>query len=161
LDAASHVVDHIDIRAPVDGIVVSLAVFSEGEVVRPGDVVLELVPLDEALTIEAKVRLMDIDNLVIGQQADVRFTAFDSRNTPVLQGHVDYISADALEDQRTGQGYFKIKVNIATEELEELGEQVLLPGMPADVIIKTGERTVLQYVFKPISNALAKAWTEQ
>lgn len=160
-DAALHVVDNIDIRAPVDGIVVALAVFSEGEVIKPGDVVLELVPLDEALTIEAKVSLRDIDNLTIGQQADIRFTAFDSRNTPVLQGQVDYISADALEDQRTGQGFFEVKVSITTDELEKLGENVLHPGMPADVIIKTGERTVLQYIFQPISNALARAWTEQ
>ncbi len=161
LDAARHVVENIEIRAPVDGIVVGLAVFSEGEVIKAGDVVLELVPSNEALTIEARVQLMDIDNLTIGQEADVRFTAFDSRNTPVLQGRVAYISADALEDERTGQGYFRVKVDVSTVQVEKLGEQKLQPGMPADVIIRTGERTVLQYLYQPISNALAKAWTEQ
>ena len=161
LDAARYVLDNIEVRAPVDGVVVGLSVFSPGEVIQPGEVLLELVPSNEALSIEARVRLMDIDSLVIGQTADVRFTAFDARNTPVVLGEVAYLSADALEDQRTGEGYFRAKVNVAADEMDKLGERELQPGMPADVIIKTGERTVLQYLAQPISNALAKAWSEE
>ncbi len=161
LDAAQYVVDNIDIRAPVDGIVVGLAVFSEGEVIRPGDTVLELVPVEDALTIEARVRVVDIDSLSPGLPADIRFTAFDTRDTPVIEGRVDYISADALEDERTGQSYFKARLQVDPQELDKLEGRPILPGMPADVIIKTGERTVLQYLYQPISDALAKAWTEE
>jgi HlyD family type I secretion membrane fusion protein len=159
-EAARYVVDNLEVRAPVDGIVVSLSVFSSGEVLRPGDVVLELVPIDESLAIEARVALRDVDNVRIGQRADIRFTAFDTRDTPVVEGVIDYISADALEDERTGQGFFKVKVEVPLSELALLGDRQLQPGMPADVVIKTGERTVLQYLAQPLSNALAKAWTE-
>ncbi len=161
LDAAQYVVDNVEIRAPVDGIVVGLAVFAEGEVIRPGDSVLELVPLHEDLSIEAKVQLTDVDNLIVGQSADIRLTAFDSRSTPVLEGVVDYISADAFEDQRTGLGYYNVRVDISPSQLARLEDRELQPGMPADVIIKNGERTVLQYLYEPLSNALAKAWKEQ
>jgi len=159
LNAANHVLNHIEIRSPVDGVVVSLSVFSKGEVIQPGDVILEVVPRNESLIVEAKVRLTDIDNLTIGQEADILFTAFKS--SPVVLGKVNYISADAFEDKNTGMGYFKVKVTVSPEELNKLGDQKLQPGMPADVIIKLGERTVLQYLYQPISDALAKAWTEE
>ena len=161
LEATSHVLNNIEIRSPTDGIIVSMAVFSKGEVIAPGSTILEIVPINDNLSIEAKVNTTEIDNLMIGQEADVRFTAFDSKTTPVLSGEVAYISADVLEDERTGQSYFNVKVMVNDQELEKLEGQPLHPGMPAEVIIKIGERTVLEYLTQPLTNALARAWHEQ
>ncbi len=161
LGATSHILTNIDIRSPVDGTVVSLAVFSKGEVIAPGSTILEIVPVNDDLSIEAKVKTTEIDNLIIGQEADVRLTAFDSKSTPVLTGSITYISADALEDERTGLSYFKVKVLVIDQELQKLKGKPLHPGMPAEIIIKTGERTVLEYIVQPLTDALARAWREQ
>ncbi len=161
LGATNHILTNIDIRSPVEGIVVSLAVFSKGEVIAPGSTILEIVPVNDDLSIEAKVKTTEIDNLLIGQEADVRLTAFDSKSTPVLTGSISYISADALEDERTGQSYFKVKVLVTDKELKKLKGKPLHPGMPAEVIIKIGERTVLEYIVQPLTDALARAWREQ
>lgn len=161
LSATSHILTNIDIRSPADGTIVSLAVFSKGEVIAPGSTILEIVPINDNLSIEAQVKTTEIDNLLIGQEADVRLTAFDSKSTPVLTGEITYISADALEDERTGLSYFKVKVLVSDEELQRLKGQPLHPGMPAEVIIKLGERTVLEYIIQPLTDALARAWREQ
>jgi len=161
LEASRHVLNKIEIRSPSEGTIVSLAVFSKGEVIAPGSTILEIVPVNDSLSIEAKVKTTEIDNLLIGQEADVRLTAFDSKATPVLTGEITYISADALEDERSGQSYFKVKVIVSDKELKKLKNQPLHPGMPAEVIIKIGERTVLEYIAQPLTDALARAWREQ
>jgi len=161
LEASSHVLNNIEIRSPSDGTVVSLAVFSKGEVIAPGATILEIVPINDSLLIEAKVKTTEIDNLLLGQKADVRLTAFDSKSTPILIGELNYISADAFEDERTGQSYFYVKVTVSDKELQKLKKQLLHPGMPAEVIIKIGERTVLEYITQPLTDALARAWREQ
>lgn len=161
LEATNHILNHIEIRSPTAGTIVSLDVFSKGEVITPGQTILEIVPVNDNLLVEARVKTTEIDNLLIGQQADIRLTAFESKSTPILTGEVIYISADVLEDERSGQSYFAVKVTVNDKELQKLNNQPLHPGMPAEVIIKIGERTVLQYLAQPLTDALARAWKEQ
>ena len=91
----------------------------------------------------------------------MQFTAFKRRTTPLLHGEVRYVSADRLVDGRTGESYYSARILVADEEVERLGDQQLQPGMPADIMIKTGERTALQYLSQPLLDSLEKAWREE
>ncbi|MCG5526251.1 HlyD family type I secretion periplasmic adaptor subunit [Ectothiorhodospira haloalkaliphila] len=148
------------IRAPVDGEVVNMRFHAEWAVIGPGEPILDLVPGDEPLVVEARVRPQDIDSVTLGQPADVRFTAFSFRTTPVVEGEVIFVSADSLEDSQTGESYFLSRIVVGEEEMRQLGAVSLRPGMPADVMIKTGERTPMAYLMKPLTDALARAFTE-
>ena len=153
--------DHLEVRAPEDGVVVGLDVYAPGQVVQPGATILELVPVDDALIVEARVLTFDIDSLSLGLEADVIFTAFQQRTTPKLKGSVTYLSADRFEDRRSGEAYYLARISIPEQEAARLGEdQVLRPGMPADVMIKTGERTALDYLIQPIKDSVMRAWRE-
>ncbi|WP_340117785.1 HlyD family type I secretion periplasmic adaptor subunit [Pelagibius sp. 7325] len=158
--AASFILNHLEVRAPEDAIVVGLQVYAQGQVVRPGQAVLELVPVGDQLIVEAKIRPVDIDNLFAGQEADVVFTAFPQRTTPRLLGSVIYISADRFEDERSGEAYYLARVVVPDNEAARLGDHKLQPGMPADVMIKTGERTPLDYLVQPLRDSIMKAWRE-
>ncbi|MPZ11264.1 MAG: HlyD family type I secretion periplasmic adaptor subunit [Kiloniellaceae bacterium] len=158
--AASFVLDHLEVRAPEDGVVVGLQVHAHGQVVRPGQTMLEMVPVDDQLVVEAKVRPVDIDNLAIGLEADVLFTAFPQRTTPRLLGSVVYVSADRFEDERSGEAYYLARVSVSEAEAARLGERKLHPGMPADVMIKTGARTALDYLVQPLRDSIMRAWRE-
>ena len=159
--AAQHTLNHIEIRAPVTGTVVGLSVHTVGGVIAPGATVLEIVPLDDQLIVEAQVQPNDIDDLAIGQSADVNFSGFKQRNAPVLIGQVVYRSADRLMNERTGEPFYLVHVAVTDEQLERLGDHRLQPGMPADVMIKTGERTALEYLFQPLLDSLDHAWREE
>jgi HlyD family secretion protein/epimerase transport system membrane fusion protein len=156
---AQHTLDHVEIRAPITGTVVGLSVHALGGVIAPGATVLEIVPLDDQLIVEAQIQPNDIDDLVVGQLADVKFAAFKQRTAPVLVGEVVYRSADRLVNERTGEPFYLV-LAVSDQELERLGERRLQPGMPADVMIKTGERTALQYLFQPLLDNLEHAWRE-
>jgi len=159
--AANHTLDHIEIRAPATGTVVGLAVHTVGGVITPGETVLEIVPLNDQLIVEAQVQPNDIDDLTVGQSADVNFTGFKQRSAPVLVGEVIYRSADRLVNDRTGEPFYLVHVGVPDEQLARLGDRRLQPGMPADVMIKTGERTALQYLFQPVLDNLEHAWREE
>ena len=161
IGAARHTLQNIDIRAPVAGVVVGMEVHTVGGVIGAGETVLEIVPADDRLVIEARVQPQHVDNIAVGQQADVQFTAFKRRTTPLLHGEVRYVSADRLVDGRTGESYYSARILVADEEVERLGDQQLQPGMPADIMIKTGERTALQYLSQPLLDSLEKAWREE
>lgn len=150
------------IRAPVAGEVVNLRVHTEGGVIQSGEPVLDIVPADEPLILTGQVRPRDVDSVNRGMTADVRFTAFNFRTTPVIHGEVTFLSADRIEPERGNEPpYYKVKVKVSDEELARLGEQAeLRPGMPADIMIKTGERTPLQYLVKPIADAVARSFRE-
>lgn len=148
------------ILAPVPGEVVNLQVHSEWGVIRPGEPILDLVPSGEPLVVEARVRPQDVDSVTTGMMADIRFTAFSFRTTPVVEGEVVFVSADRLEDPKTGEPYFLSRLIVSDEALRALGPVNLRPGMPADVMIKTGARTPLQYLLKPLTDALARSFTE-
>jgi len=158
--AARFVLDETNIVAPEAGVVVNRQVHVAGDVVRPGAPLLELVPTGDALIVEALVRPVDIDNLAVGQTADIRFTAFAQRTTPLLHGRVTYVAADVFDEPRSGQAFYKARIAVPPSEAARLGEARLQPGMPADVAIKTGQRTVLDYLLQPLRDSLFKAWRE-
>ena len=158
--AARDRVDKIELRAPTAGVVVSLAITTEGAVLQPGETVLEIVPHDTRLVIEAKLRPDDIDSVAVGQMARLRLTALVQRTTPTLTGRVIYVSADRLEEQRSGEPYFLALVALDPDQIARLEGQPVLPGMPAEVMVETGARTALDYLVQPISDTLAKAWRE-
>ncbi len=160
LIAAQYTVDHTEIRAPVNGIVVDLRTHTIGGVVGPGQTVLEIVPIADRLIVEAKVHPQDIEGLKVGLAAGVRLTAYKQRATPELNGEIVYIAADITEDERTGQSYFITRTVVSDEELERLEGARVQPGMSADVFIRTGERTPADYLLQPLTDSFRKAWRE-
>jgi len=158
--AAEDQLKRVEIRALQDGIVYQLAVHAAGEVIGPGDPIMLIVPQKEDLKVEAKVAPQDVDQLAIGQTADLRFSAFNQRTTPEIEGTVARISPDTTTDQRTGQSFYTVRIDVKASELAKLGAVKLLPGMPVEVFIKTGERNVLSYFLKPLDDQIARAFRE-
>jgi HlyD family secretion protein len=159
--AAEDQLRRIEIRAPQTGIVHQLAVFTVGGVVSPGEPIMLIVPEGDRLLVEARVAPKDIDQLYIGQFTRIRFAAFDQQTTPQVNGEVTGISADLSRDQTTGETYFTVRINIPDEELAKLGSNRLQPGIPADVQIKTQDRTALSYLMKPLADQIDKAFRER
>eukprot|EP01013_Petalomonas_cantuscygni_P043876 TRINITY_DN8550_c0_g2_i1.p1 TRINITY_DN8550_c0_g2~~TRINITY_DN8550_c0_g2_i1.p1 ORF type:complete len:362 (-),score=10.00 TRINITY_DN8550_c0_g2_i1:475-1461(-) len=149
------------VSAPVSGTVVGRQVHTVGAVIRPGDPIMEVVPSDDGFVVEARVPTRDIDNLFIGQLAEIRFSAFNQRLTNVIDGEIIHISADSFEDEATGQNYYKTRIRVTDEGKEDMTEQMhLLSGMPAEVMIRTGERTFASYIAKPVTDMLSRAIRE-
>jgi HlyD family secretion protein len=151
----------IEIRAPQDGTVFQLAVHTVGGVVAAGDAIMLIVPNADNLIVEARVNPQDIDQLQLGQKAMLRFSAFNQRTTPEIAGAVVRISADTTTDQRTGQSYYLLRVSMPPQEVARLGEVKLLPGMPVEAFVQTGERTVLSYLVKPLHDQFMRAFKEK
>ncbi|MFC0202794.1 HlyD family type I secretion periplasmic adaptor subunit [Novosphingobium soli] len=149
------------IRAPHAGVVDKLAFRTVGGVIPPGQTILELVPDTDRMIIEAMASPTDIDQVRVGQRATVRFSAFSARTTPELQGTVSHVSADRAEDAVTHNSFYQVIVRLDRGELPKLGGLRLRPGMPAETFIQTGERTMLSYILKPLSDQLARAFREQ
>ncbi|MEB0075945.1 HlyD family type I secretion periplasmic adaptor subunit [Pseudomonas sp. CCI3.2] len=149
------------IRAPDDGMVIGMTVHTIGGVVRPATPLLDIVPSVSELVIEAHVQPVDIDRIAIGKLADIRFSAFNSATTPPIEGIVTQVSADRLTDERTGQPYYLARIEVTAAGEHKLGDRKLLPGMPADVLINTGKRTMLQYIMQPARNAIAQSMIEE
>jgi len=151
LHAAKDVAARLRLTAPVAGKVVGLAVHSKGAVIRPGDTVLEIVPIDDQLDVEAHVRPEDADDVHIGMTAKVNLGAYKQRRLPMITGTVTTISADRLTDQKTGQAYFNVEIAVDLNQLKDYPDIKLIPGMPVDVSLETGSRTALDYFVEPIS----------
>ena len=160
LRALQDTLERTEIRAPADGTVVGLGVHTLGGVVAPGTPLLEIVPHGEPLLVEAKVQPTDIDKVHPGLAADIRFTAFKLRTTPVAEGTVLTVSADRLIDPDTKYPYYLARIQVTPQGLERLQGLELLPGMPAEVLIKTGERTLLNYLLRPLLDAFARSFRE-
>jgi epimerase transport system membrane fusion protein len=126
----------------------------------PGHPILEIVPQQEELVIEAQVTPLDIDRVNIGLVAEVRFSAFKQAITPVIEGKVINLSADRLIEEKTGTPYYLAQIELTPDSYQKMQHLELVPGMPVEVLIKTGERTVFEYLTKPISNAFARAFIE-
>lgn len=150
-----------DIRAPQAGAVFQSAVHTVGGVISAGDPIMLIVPEADKLQVEAKVNPQDIDQLKIGQIAVLRFSAFNSRTTPEIEGSVTRVSADTSTDQRTGQSYYTIRIGLPPEKVAQLGEVRLLPGMPVEAFVQTGDRTVISYLMKPLSDQFMRAFREK
>lgn len=160
LNAAEHVFGHTEVKAPVDGVVVGSGVHTIGGVVAPGETLLELVPLNDKLIVEARIDPQDIDKVVLGLPAGIKFTAFNQRTTPELAGTLRYVSADTLLDPQTGQGYYIARIEVPESEVERLGKP-LQPGMISEVFIRTGERTMADYLLQPLRDSFRRAWLEE
>lgn len=158
--AAADALRRIDIRAPKAGTVVGMEMHTVGGVIRPGQAILDIVPKGDELVVETMVAPQDIDKIAEGLTAVIRLSAFNMRTTPELDGTVFTASADRLIDDASGQPYFLVSVRIATNELAKLEDLEVLPGMPAEVFINTGERTALSFLIKPLTDSLARAFNE-
>lgn len=161
LNAAEHVFSQTEVRAPVDGVVVGSGVHTIGGVISSGETLLELVPLNDELIVEARVDPQDIDKVKLGLPAGVKFNAFNQRTTPELAGTLRYVSADALQDQQAGTSYYVARIEVAENEVKRLGDRRLQPGMMAEVFIRTGERTMADYLLQPLRDSFRRAWLEE
>jgi len=159
--AAEDILDRTVVRAPVAGTVMNVQVHTSGGVIGAGKPILDIVPDDDSLLIEAKLRATDIDSVHTGLPARIRLTAFKQRTTPVLSGRVTYVSGDALTDQRTGTTTYSAHVVVDRGELERAGGLSLQPGMPAEVMIVTGRRTAADYFLSPLTDSFARAFREE
>jgi HlyD family secretion protein len=151
----------VDLRAPQDGIVEQSSVHTVGGVITAGDAIMLIVPQADDLQVEAKVNPQDIDKLQVGQKTLLRLSAFNQRTTPELSGVVSRVSPDVTTDQRSGQSYYTIRVSMPPEEVARLGDVKLIPGMPVEAFVQTGERTLISYLMKPLSDQLMRAFREK
>lgn len=151
----------IDLRAPSTGVVHQLQVHTVGGVIAPGAIVMSLVPENDGLVVEARVNPIDIDQLYPDQPARVRLHAFNSRTTPELNGSLLRIGADIVRDEKTNAAYYTVAVRIPDEERARLGALRLQAGMPADVFIRTTERTVVSFLMRPIFDHMNRAFRER
>lgn len=148
------------VTAPENGVIMGLRHFAPGAVVEPGGVILDLIPSDDPLTIDARVSPIDIDVVHAGLPAKVALTALKSRVTPQLDGRVARVSADSFTDEHTGRPYYLVRVVVETEQLRRLGLPPLHPGMPTDTYIVTGEHTLLAYLTQPLVDSFRRAFRE-
>lgn len=161
LRAATDIVQRKDVIAPQDGLVVDLRYFTPGGVITPGAPIMDIVPLDDNLIVEARVNPTDIDVVRAGLPAFVRLTAYKQRRVPPIAGTVIYVAADKMVDQRNGDPYFIARVRLAAASLAELKHVELYPGMPAEVMVVTGERRALDYFVAPITDSMRRAFREE
>ena len=161
LAAAKAALARTEVRAPVSGTVVGLSVTTVGGVIRPGEGLMDIVPQSRHLVVNAKVLPKDADSIHFGQHVKVRFNGGGARYAPVVEGTVQKISADSLTDQRSGVSYFEMAVMVPESELKSFPTHLLRPGLPADLLVRTGSHTTLGYLFDPLSKASFAAMREK
>ena len=149
------------VKSPVEGSVVELAFHTIGGVIRPGERIMSIVPDDTDYVVEAKLNVVDIDTVHVGQLADIRFSAFQHKPSFVMEGKITYVSADSVQDN-AGHSYYDIKAELTPEGMKEFdrNEFFIVPGMPVEVMIKTGDRTMLEYILKPFIDMFKRAFNE-
>jgi HlyD family secretion protein len=159
--AAQDQLKRIDLRAPQDGIVHQLTVHTVGGLVTPNEPAMLIVPQADQLLVEVRVQPQDIDNVRAGQAAMLRFSAFNLRTTPEVEGEVVRVSADVTQDPKTGLSYYTARIRLDEKAKEVFGALRLVPGMPVEAYMQVGERSVLSYLTKPLTDQVAKAWKER
>lgn len=152
---------HIEIKAPIGGTVHQLAIHTVGGVITPAEVLMQIVPQGSALMVEARIAPQDIDQLSLGHAATLRLTAFNRNTTPELNGSVSRVSADLETDQQTGVSFYRAALSIPDEELSRLSGLALVPGMPVETFIRTGDRTVVSYFAKPVHDHLQRTFRQE
>ena len=150
----------LDVRAPVSGIVHEMQIRAAGSVVAAQETLLTVVPVAQGVEFELSVSPDAIDTVFAGQSARIRFPAFDSRTTPEIWGEIATVSPDSVTDQRTGQTFYRVTVAVPERELGRLGEAELVPGMPLEAFLQTGERSVLNFLIKPFTDQFTHAFRE-
>ncbi|GAA6178489.1 HlyD family type I secretion periplasmic adaptor subunit [Sulfitobacter pacificus] len=159
---ADDVLDRTEIRAPGSGTIQNLKVHTVGSVIRPGEVLMELVPEDEELIINARVSPIDVDNVAVGLMTEVRFTAFKTKLIPIMLGTVDTVSGDVITpDNANEPPYYLARITVDENDIPAEIKDRLSAGMPADVVITTGERTVINFIASPLMDAVRKSMIEE
>lgn len=161
LAAAEFEMAKTEVRAPAEGLIVGMAIFTKGGVIGPGFRMMDIVPQDQPLEVEGQVPVHLIDKVHAGLPVDMLFPALNQHKTPRVSGEVTGVSADRLVDEATRQPYFKLKAKVSPEGVRELAKQQIRPGMPVEVFVKTGERSLFNYLFKPIKDRAATALSEE
>ncbi len=159
--ASEDTFNRINIVAPIEGTITDLQVHTIGGVIQPGEKLMDIVPIDDKLVIEAMIQPQDIDVVRAGLEASVRLNAYKARFVPPITGEVMHVSADRFDEQQTGQSYYKARILVDSTEIQELEGVDLYPGMPVDVLIVTGSRTMLSYLFSPIRESFSKSFREE
>ncbi len=161
LSAADFELAHTEVRAPAGGTVVGLDVFTEGGVIAPGQVLMEIVPQDAPLLVDARAPVELVDKLQPGLDVELLFVAFNQSRTPRVNGKVTLVSADRLLDEKTDQPYYRLRVQVDDDGLRQLQGQTIRPGMPVQAFVRTGERSLLNYLFKPLTDRTHMALVEE
>ncbi|TXN14722.1 HlyD family type I secretion periplasmic adaptor subunit [Methylobacterium sp. WL122] len=159
--AAEDQLKRIDLRSPQDGTVHQMTVHTIGGLVTPNEPAMLIVPSADQLAVEAKIQPQDIDNVHLEQKAMLRFSAFNQRTTPEVEGIVSRISADVTADLKTGASYYTVRIRVSDDQQGRLGGGRLVPGMPVESFMQLGDRSVLSYLTKPLTDQIAKAWRER
>lgn len=159
--AAEDQLKRVDLRSPQNGVVHQLSVHTIGGVIGPSELLMLIVPENDALTVEVRIAPQDIDQLRLGQRVSLRFSAFNQRTTPEITGTLSRISADISQDQKTGASYYVGRIQLPAVEIERLAGLKLLPGMPVEAFIQTADRTVLSFLVKPLHDQITKAFRER
>jgi len=150
----------VDIRAPIDGFVHELAVHTVGGVIQAGETLMLIVPSGDALAIEARISPAEIDQVAVGRSATLRFATFNRRTTPEVKGVVTHVAADLTREAQTGATYFLVRIRLDDAEAEKLAGRKIVPGMPVEAFIETGERTALSYLVKPMLDSIRRGFRE-
>ena len=158
--ALEDIVRRTEIRSPASGVINNLQVHSPASVIPPGAIVAEIVPQNDNLVVDARVSLIDIDRVFIGQSASIRMSALNARRVPALDGKVVTVSADAVTDRAANTSYYLARLQLDPGSFDKLYGEPLVPGMPAEVFISTGSRTFFQYLLKPLTDSMARAFRE-
>jgi HlyD family secretion protein len=161
IQATEAQLSRVEIVAPTTGIVHELALHTIGGVVQPGGTVLQIIPVEEGVEVELTVPTSAIDQVFLGQEARVRFPAFNQRTTPDVAGQVSMVSASSVIDEQSGSAFYRVNIDLSQEELAKLGSRQLTPGMPAEGFLLTDLRTVLDYLIRPVTDYFVKAFRER
>lgn len=159
--AAEDLLRRIDIRSPQSGYVHEMTIHTVGGVIAPGETIMQIVPRGDALVVEAHISPNDIDQVYPWQPAIIRFSAFDQRSTPEVQAHIVTISADVAQDAAKQQTFYVVRLRVDKDEFERLGHRVLVPGMPAEVFMETGQRSAVSYFLKPLMDQIMRVFREE
>ena len=160
LHASMAELSRMEVRAPEAGVVVDMAVHTVDGVIAPGGRILDIVPQNDQLVVDAQIRPADIDGLYVGMPAEIRFPAFNQRTTPMIHGQLESVSADRLVDPKTNMPYFSVGVLVDEKSKDSIAGLNIIPGMPAEVVIKKGERTLLSYLIQPMTDTIVRAMRE-
>ena len=158
--AAKDQLQRIDLRAPQDGVVHELSVFTVGGVINPAETVMTVVPNHDSLAVDVRVTPQDISHLQPGQPVMLRMSAFNQRTTPEIEGTLTRIGADLTQDQRSGMSFYTARIRFGQDALARLDGKTLVPGMPVEAFIRTGDRSVMSYLTKPLTDQLRRAFRE-
>lgn len=162
LNATDDILSRTDINSPIDGKVLKIHVKTVGGVVRPGEPIIKIVPIQEELILDTRLAPSDIDNVELGMKAKVQLTSFMARHMVPLDGEIFHVGADAELDEQSGEKFYNVRVRVDPVALAGLGSHIeLIPGMPAEVFIQTGTHTPLRYLFDPVLKSFNRAFREE